>query len=288
LWQKYGKVVHLPDLEEVEPLIVVDEDPDPEPVVVKDDDDTHQQEQAKKEQKENMDLYPNFAFMEKEMAFENRTCKGKYGDTMDAELIKWYLSGNCMSDCTDHQHFQKDIHPKAEDSSKAAPKQDTGTAMPNANPIVGPEASAASTSSSKSSSATASEGRAHNSMTSRYPHRRCQRNEGDTKAEYKEFTIRFDSEGSEDIGTLYVPSTQMRPWFDPFKDSSTIRLKDRRHDSQCVLMPIFMPTRGRAYCSTCQGSQAGRCNCGYTVRVFIAPKLYIIQECLRNIVGETL
>ncbi len=75
LWRKYGKVLHLPDLEEVEPPIVVDEDPDPEPVVVN--------------QKENMDLYPNFAFMEKEMAFENRTCRGKYGDTMDAELINW-------------------------------------------------------------------------------------------------------------------------------------------------------------------------------------------------------
>jgi hypothetical protein len=265
--------LHLPDLEEVEPPIVVDEDPDPKPVVVN--------------QKENMDFYPNFAFMEKEMAFENRTCKGKYGDTMDAEPINWYLSGDCMSDCTAHTHFQKDIHPKAKESSKAAPKQDTGTAVPNANSTVGAEASAASTS-SKPSSAPASGGRAHISMKSRYPHKRCKRNEGDTKAEYKEFTIR-DSEDSEDIGALYVPSTQLCPWFDDFNDGSTIRLKDRRHDSQCVLMPIFMPTRGRARCSTCQGSQAGsRCNCGYTVRSFIAPKIYMIQERLRDSVAETL
>jgi hypothetical protein len=142
LWRQFGKEVRLPDLEEVEPPDL-DEDPDPEPVVINDDDHTHQQEQAKKEQKENMDLYPNFAFMEKEMAFEDQPCKGKYGDPMDKELRSWYLSGDCASDCTDHEHFQKCRHPKAKDSSTAAPQQDTGTAVPNANSTVGAEASGA-------------------------------------------------------------------------------------------------------------------------------------------------
>jgi hypothetical protein len=53
-------------------------------------------------------------------------------------------------------------------------------------------------------------------------------------------------------------------WFD-----NELKLKDRSKEKmqpgwQCVAIPIFMPSRGRAQCKKCrQRADSGRCNCGF-------------------------
>ena len=216
-----------------------------------------------------MDLYPNFDFMVKEDFF-NKPQPGKYGDPCDKDLIEWYLSCDLKGECAheSHKHFQKTVHEKASATS-------TATALIQKSTHATSVLSSIASTHSSTTSACAKDGEPSenptNMPTSRYPHTRCTRRNqlsGNASETYEIFLIPFKGEDDNAQGTLHVPRRLLEEdeWWQVNQKSRDITLKDRSSHEQCVAIPIFMPSRGRARCSNCAMCIQKPCNCGYLVR----------------------
>ena len=259
LWGKYGKEIQLPDPQEVEPpqMLMAEEN--------------ERDEISKKEMEANMDLYPNFDFMVKEDFF-NKPQPGKYGDPCDKDQIEWYLSCDLKGDCSyeSHKHFQEIVHENASATSTAAALHQKST---HAASVLPSSEGLASTHSSITSACVRDWEPSENPTnvpTSRYPHTRCTRRNqliGNASKSYKTFLIPFAGEDDNAQGTLHVPGRLLEEgkWWQVNQNSHAITLKDRSSDEQCVAIPIFMPSRGRARCSNCAMRVKSQCNCGYLV-----------------------
>jgi len=218
LWQEYGREVQMTDPEEIQlPSDAFSDPPEDTPV-------------SKEEETQNMGLYPNFEYMQGQ-TFYDKPGAGKYGDPKDPVLIEWYLE----------PEFSKVPHPKASLSSTAGPakrKQTRGNdgKRSNKNAVamqVGQMSGKEDVVNLLDSVTT----------ETRFSHKACAGNLADN-VEYCEFRVCG--------GRLHVPKSKHHLWWD-ISPAADIKLKDRSRENQCVLIPVFLMSRGRARCKRCRG-----------------------------------
>jgi hypothetical protein len=212
--------------------------------------------------------YPDFDFL-KDEKFKDNPSAGKYGNPRDEVLISWYLCGtcvprtyveelvdnfdpgsypNCIQCGSQNRHYQKEIHPRANETSTSSSNSSEQTSWPLSS-IGG--ASASSTKDQDSTKA-AGVGETHSQSVSksrtRYQHLQVKPRDGPVT--YKEFQISLGPtpgyKPKDATGTLSVPESVVGDWFD--QTGQELRIKKVSVDTQMIPFPIFMPTRGRADC----------------------------------------
>jgi len=218
LWLEYGRVVQTTDPEEIQLPADSFADP-PENVLV-----------STKEESQNMGLYPNFDYMQGQ-TFYDKPAAGKYGDPKNPVLIEWYLKPT----------FSKDPHPKASLSSTAGTaklKQTRG----NDGKRINKKAMAKQVG-NMSDEEDFVNMLDPSTMETRFSHKAWAGNVADN-VEYCELSVCG--------GTLHVPKSKPYLWWD-FSDLAKIKRKDRSRENKCVLIPVFLMSRGRARCKRCRG-----------------------------------
>jgi len=229
LWREYGREVQMTDTEEIQLQADSFTDP-PEDVLV-----------STEEESQNMGLYPNFDYMQGQ-SFYDKPGAGKYGDPKNPDLIEWYLKPK----------FSKDPHPDACLSSTAGAaklKQAKGddAKRSNKNAVamqVGSVSGEEDFANWPDSSTT----------ETRFSHKACAGDIADNDdIYYRQFHVCG--------GTLHVPKSKHHLWWD-VSPAADIKLKDRRRENKCVLIPVFLMSRGRARCKRCRGEVCSCLFCG--------------------------
>jgi hypothetical protein len=222
--------------------------------------------------------YPDFSSLNSEK-FVDKPSTGKYGDPRDDVLQSWYLCGTsddlthdpqtyveelvgnfdpgvypnctqCVKKGFEKRHYQKEIHPRANETSTASSNSSEQTSWPLSS-IGG--ASASSTKDQDSTQA-AGVGETHSQSVSKsttcFQHRVVDPKKRGGPVTYKEFPISLGPTRGytpEDAtGTLWVPESVVGDWFD--QTGQELRIKKVKVNTQMIPFPIFMPTRGRADC----------------------------------------
>ena len=186
-------------------------------------------------------VYPNFDYMQGQM-FYDKPGAGKYGDPKNPALIEWYLKPK----------FSKDPHPDACLSSTAGAaklKQTKGDDGKRS------DKNALATQVGSMSDEEDFANLPDSSTTeTRFSHRACAGDVADN-VEYREFRVCG--------GTLHVPKSSHHLWWDVCP-AADIKLKDRSRENKCVLIPVFLMSRGRARCKRCRGEVCSYLFCGAT------------------------
>ena len=226
LWREYGREVQMTDPEEIQLPADSFGDP-PEDVLV-----------STEEESQNMGLYPNFDYMQGQ-TFYDKPGAGKYGDPKDPILVQWYLKPT----------FSKDPHPSASLSSTAGAAKLKQTSIDDGkrSNTNAPETQVGGMSDDEHST------NLLDPLTTetRFSYMACAGNFADN-VEYCKFHVCG--------GTLYVPKSKRDLWWD-ISLAADIKLKDRSGVNQCVLIPIFVMSRGRARCKRCRGEVCSNLSC---------------------------